>query len=456
MAIHAASRRPERAALLLLLGGVALFIGLAVFDYRNLRAVESATRLRAESRETLLQARSLLSAIKDVETGQRGFLITGLEEYLQPYRDGKAEVALVFARYRALLPAQVRVRQPPEALWTEIEARIALAERNILARQQAGFEAAQANVLSQDGKRAMDALRVRFTEIDGLLRQEIAFHNRRVETLRTRGIYAASGMTVVGVTLILFAFAHLLREQRRRMAAEQALADTNVGLEAAVAARTHELEQARTEIAGFARRLDSGVEAERRRLAREVHDQVGQVFTALKMTLAHGFACAGDDALGRANQLISEGITTARRISAALRPPLLDDMGLGAALGHFTQGLCPPAGIVCHVRLRDDTRLDAAQALQLFRIAQEALTNALRHAQARTVQIDGEVLGTDYRLVIVDDGCGLTGGRPDAQGIVNMRERAQLAGGHFSLESGESGGVRIVVDVPLVQGGNTV
>lgn len=456
MAVHAASRRSDLGALLLLLGGVALFIGMAVFDYRNLRAVESATRLRAESRETLLQARSLLSAIKDVETGQRGFLITGLEDYLQPYRDGKAEAALVFARYRELLPAQVRIRQPPDDLWAEIEARIALADRNIQVRQRAGFDAARARVLSQDGKRVMDALRTRFAVIDDLLRQEIAYQNRRVETLRSRGTYAATGMTGVGVGLILFAFARLLREQRRREEAEQALADINLGLEAAVASRTRELEQARTEIEDYVRRLDSDVETERRRLAREVHDQVGQVFTALKMTLAHGFACAGDEALARANQLISEGITTARRISAALRPPLLDDMGLGAALSHFTQGLCPLAGIVCHVRLRDDTRLDAAQALQLFRIAQEALTNALRHARARTVQIDGEVLGTDYRLVIVDDGCGLTGGRPDAQGIVNMRERAQLAGGHFSLESGESGGVRIVVDVPLVKEGKIV
>lgn len=448
--------RVELKAVLFLLIGLSLFIGLAVFDYLTLRAVESATGMRAQSREALLQARTLLSAMKDVETGQRGFLITGQEDYLQPFQSGKGESSLAFARYRELLPARVGAQQSPETLLSLIDARIALAESNILARRQAGFDAAQARVLSQEGKRVMDRLRTHIAAVDSLLRMEIAFQNRRVDRLRARGVYAAIALTVVGTGLIVLAFAWLLREHKHRLEAEQALAEANDELEAAVTARTHELEQAHTEIEGFARRLDSSIEAERRRLAREVHDQVGQVFTALKMTLSHGFDCAGDEALAHAGQLITEGITTARRISASLRPPLLDDLGLDAALGHFTHGLCPPAGIVCHVRLSDDARLDPAQALQLFRIAQEALTNALRHARARTVQIDGEVVDSNYRLIITDDGCGLTGVRADAQGIVNMRERAQLAGGRFTLDSREAGGVRIVVEVPLIQGGNTL
>ena len=449
-------QRVVQKALLFLLVGLGLFVGLAIFHYNNLRAVDSATRQRAESREALLSVRTLLSALKDVESGQRGFVITGLEDYLLPFHSGKAESALAFERFRELLPARVRAGQPPERLQALINERITLAERNILARRQGGFDAAQAKVLSREGKNAMDRLRAQFASIDGLLREEIAHQNHRVDHLHTRALYASISLTAVGTGLIVFAFMWLLREHKRRLKAEQALIGVNVVLEATVASRTREREQVRAEIAVFARRLDSSVEAERRRLAREVHDQVGQVFTALKMTLSHGFGCAGGEALTRVNQIITEGITTARRISAALRPPLLDDMGLGAALDHFARGLCAPEGIVCHVNLRDDARLDATQALQLFRIAQEALTNVLRHARARTIQIDGEVAGPNYRLVIVDDGCGLTGGRADAQGIVNMRERAQLAGGCFTLESGESGGVRIVTEVPLVQGGHAL
>lgn len=430
--------------------GLVLFVALAVSGYRALAEVDAATRERAQARESLLTARTLLSNLKDVETGQRGYLLTGDAAYLEPFESGIAGTRASFARLDAILPEAVRGYFPRDEFRTLIERRIALAARNLSDRRWVGQDDLRIFRMLDEGRETMDALRVLFDELDGALRARIKERNERVQRLRQTALWQALALTGIGIGLVLTAFGLLLREQRRRARTEAALAESNTHLESTVAARTRELAQARDAIAGFARQLDAGIETERRRLAREVHDQIGQIFTALRMSLAR--ASRWDSAEQQQHHvahLIDEGIATTRRIAAELRPPLLDDLGLAAALRHHATGFAAQSGIACEVDIQDDRCLGAEQAIQLFRIAQEALTNVARHAAATRVLIGGYRARGHYRFEIVDDGIGIQHAREGAAGLVNMRERAQLAGGRLELVSAPGKGTRVVVTLPV-------
>ncbi len=209
----------------------------------------------------------------------------------------------------------------------------------------------------------------------------------------------------------------------------------------------------------FAVRQERAIEEERRRLAREVHDQLGQYFTGLKLMVRAWSDRFPDDPTTRENlrhfmEQLDTGVATARRIASELRPPMLDDLGLGAALGHYAPKLVASAGVTCDVTLSHDELLGRDQANALFRIAQEALTNIMRHANARTVKVyDRKTDDGDYLFCIDDDGAGfLPAALEDigSTGLMGMSERARLVGGRLELANAGTGGACVCVRLPLV------
>lgn len=153
--------------------------------------------------------------------------------------------------------------------------------------------------------------------------------------------------------------------------------------------------------------------------------------------------------VGRMNGLLDDGIATARRIAGELRPPLLDDLGLGAALTHKAQRFTGQSGVPCAVRVQHGERLSPEQATQLYRIVQEALANVARHAQASQVWIEGEAFGGHYRLAIEDNGRGMADMATNSLGLLSMRERAALADGKLELGPGRADGVCVQISLPL-------
>lgn len=214
-----------------------------------------------------------------------------------------------------------------------------------------------------------------------------------------------------------------------------------------------DLRDARDNLRAFATKLDRDIESERRRLAREVHDQLGQIFTALKLQL---MACPPGAPLDTAKSaqfdtLLDEGIKVARRISADLRPPMLDDLGLGPALAHYGRLLGTQAGCDVAVDIQRDDRLGPECVNQLFRVAQEALTNVARHAGATRVRINGAVEDGHYLLTVDDDGRGLQPGRENGLGMLGMRERAALIGAQLETRVSPLGGMRLALRLPLIE-----
>jgi PAS domain S-box-containing protein len=216
------------------------------------------------------------------------------------------------------------------------------------------------------------------------------------------------------------------------------------------------------QIKAIARRAGEIQENERRRLAQELHDRVGQNLTALTLNLnivkgqIGGGADAGivarlDDSLA----LLDATVDSIRGVMSELRPAVLDDYGLAAALHWYAEEFGRRSGIAATVTEREGTpRLAALVEGVLFRIAQEALTNVAKHAAAGKVQIGLGAQGGVLRLSVADDGRGFDASRvrpPTRQGgwgLMIMRERAESAGGRLHVESAPGNGTCVVVEVP--------
>jgi PAS domain S-box-containing protein len=217
-----------------------------------------------------------------------------------------------------------------------------------------------------------------------------------------------------------------------------------------------------TELRALAARLSDIREEERRLIARELHDQVGQALTVLKfdVTWLRG-RLGGDGAadvtarLERMDDLLVTTLDTTRRISASLRPALLDELGLPAAIEGQAREFEERTGVACEVRVsQDGAAFPPATALTLFRILQEALTNVARHAHAHHVTIELEVPagGDEAVLTIADDGEGIDGdaiGRPTSLGLVGMRERALAIAGTVAISGAAGKGTTVTVTAPL-------
>nr|NLI51606.1 sensor histidine kinase [Propionibacterium sp.] len=203
------------------------------------------------------------------------------------------------------------------------------------------------------------------------------------------------------------------------------------------------LDQARME--GNVRALEAQ-EAERTRIGQELHDEVGQRLTAILLGLsALRRTLPDDEELTILQETTRSTLAEVRRIVDRLRPGSLEELGLTGALNALAHDLAGLTGVYVRRELAPDLRLAPEVELVVYRVAQEALTNIGRHAQARNVRLSLAPRGTVVHLEIADDGVGFA---PEAEGtgIQGMRERAQLVGGGLAVTSGPDGTlVRLVV-----------
>ncbi len=203
--------------------------------------------------------------------------------------------------------------------------------------------------------------------------------------------------------------------------------------------------------------LESVREEEKARIAREVHDELGQMLTVLKLEvsmceLAYAELDPGlHERLASMKRLIAQLFQLVRDVASALRPPILD-AGIASAIEWQARRFEARTQIPCLVRVPDNLpALSDAKATGLFRILQEALTNVMRHAQAHTVQIELVRLGARLQLTVIDDGLGFNTQqtRPTSFGLVGLRERVLMLGGSMTLDSEPGEGTSLSVAIPL-------
>jgi signal transduction histidine kinase len=204
------------------------------------------------------------------------------------------------------------------------------------------------------------------------------------------------------------------------------------------------------------RRVIEAQELERRRLARELHDETGQALTSILLGLKAIRSAATDEDAARAEtdvrELVVQALQDVRRLAVELRPSALDDFGLVAALERLATTFAERSGIPAAVESTlSEQRLPPELETVLYRLVQEALTNVVKHAGAERVSILVTQSDGGVRAVVEDDGQGFSPGevRVDALGLVGMRERLALLGGTLSVESEPGAGTAVVADIPL-------
>ena len=200
------------------------------------------------------------------------------------------------------------------------------------------------------------------------------------------------------------------------------------------------------------RRSLQAQEAERRRVAQELHDEVGQSLTAVLLVLDRLARLAPDHIGGEiteARGAARSGLEDVRAITKRLRPEALDDLGLHAALVVLTERLADQARVCIERKIAHGLpQLPPEYELVIYRVAQEAMTNSLRHGQARRISVDLRSTGPLVTLTVSDDGVGIDGAEPGA-GIQGMRERAVLIGARISIEGRDGMGTTVSLQVPI-------
>ena len=226
----------------------------------------------------------------------------------------------------------------------------------------------------------------------------------------------------------------ILRDVTQRVRAEQALHDS------------------REEIKEMALAANSVREQEKSRIARELHDELGQALTALKIDVVwmkQNLSAPKSELAGKLTEmqgLVDGTVAATRRISSDLRPLILDDLGLAAAAEWLVQNFTRRTGVACELAIAPDVDIGEPHATSVFRVLQETLTNIARHAEATQVEVN---LGReDGRLVlhVQDNGRGFDAAAPRKQGsfgLMGIRERAALLGGEVTIQSAPGKGTLV-------------
>ncbi|BAW02501.1 integral membrane sensor signal transduction histidine kinase [Thermus thermophilus] len=203
------------------------------------------------------------------------------------------------------------------------------------------------------------------------------------------------------------------------------------------------------ERAQFLKALLEAQEAERARIARDLHDQVGQILTGIDLGL-RAVREGKMEALPTLQELVRSAIQDVRLLSRSLRPPALDTLGLEAALRRMVEEFAERTGLRANLFCQLPERLPESHEIVLYRVVQEALTNVARHARAQEVSVVLRREEGGVSLVVEDDGQGFSPRVRPGLGLLGIRERVELLGGSFQVESLEGQGTTLYVRLPLV------
>ena len=449
--------RAPRLIVVPLVAGIVGAIALLIFAELGYQRLESAAQRVAGALELQSALYETQSLVVDAETGQRGFLLTGREEYLVPYRDALPKIDQSWTRLRELARTigTPELQDAATKLNVLIGKRLYEMEATLALYDHSGRDAALELMNTGIGRRTMDEIRA---QVGTMVKQQRDVWSegagRWTSDLAAIRI-GMQAMTALTILLLLVVWWLVRRETLRREAERLRLAGEQVRLEGLVEERTGEL----SELSNY---LQTVREEEKSRIARDLHDEMGGILVAAKMDVASAakHVAASDPETGtrlaRALKSIDEGIAVKRRITEDLRPTLLDNLGLAAALEWLVRGTCERAGLVSTLNLDEGGEpLPPDVAIALYRIVQEALTNVVKYAKAKNVTVDLVRSAGGVSLTFRDDGVGLPESAPASRlshGIAGMRQRVRALHGEFSIHGAPGQGTSIDVHLPLAQG----
>ncbi len=408
------------------------------------------TDIAFKTQQTLAMIERVRMLLVDAETGTRGYVITGDAAYLAPAREAGREMGIEIAALSERTAANPVQASLMETVRTQVAAKMREADAIAELRRNQGFDAARAAVVTHHDKLATDTLRL---TLDGMAQEEGRVHATRIGELHfdqramRLGIFA---IAILNFLLVSIGAVFLWRDLVRRARESTALAVQSANLAAEVDARTAQLRE-------LSRFLQSDREREKAQVARELHDELGGALAAAKIDLQllreRGPAAPDSIArLDRINQALDEAVVAKRRIVEDLRPTLLDNLGVSAALRWQCEQYAKRNNCPCNVRLAEaDLRLSPDMSIAIYRIVQETLTNTSKYAQAKQVDVSLEREGGRWHLRVHDDGVGIDLAKqhhPTSHGLTSIRERTRALGGEVRFSGGPGQGTTVDVWFP--------
>jgi signal transduction histidine kinase len=438
---------------LLCLACVLILAVNAISLLRNLDNLKAANALQAQTARVSDQLQHVNLVVTDAESNLRGYFLSGSSTYLGPFRSAQSRIDGELGELRVLLgdnPSQLRNLAQLQLL---VRRQLDLMNEALEVYRNGGLRAVKTYAEVSDDRVRMDEIRLQVVIMAREQGELLAARGAAFYQQYRQAVLLGLGINAVAICVIMLFYGLIRRSFTARLADQHALEQANDKLESMVAVRTEQLSV-------LSRHLIRVSEDEKARLARELHDEMGANLTAIGMDLttvgeelraSHPELAAR---LARARATLVDTVELKRRIVEDLRPSLLDNLGLSAALHSYVEEYARVTGIECDTLL--EAEIDVAeptQAIALFRITQEALNNVAKYARAHSVIVHLACENGGLSLEVIDDGIGIAldaAAKPKSHGLLGMRERALLLGGNLKVERGVNGvGTCVSAWIPL-------
>jgi signal transduction histidine kinase len=432
---------------------VVLTLGVIWVSEGNYAGFQRGLTRLIEERSRIDLVNEMVMVLLNAETAQRGFLLTGKAEYLDPLEDAEDQLPKLENRLAASLASRPDRWEDLDTIRQIMMKKLVELETTIQIYKLGDKDKALEMAASGQGRALMDAARSTITALS-------AHMNAEMETNRTDWLksiefarYSILGVALLSFALLVTVFQLLGKDMQNKARIAGMVDSENARLGREVAERTNELIE-------LTNHLQLTTERDKAAVARDLHDELGGILTSAKMDIewlrSHSpHTPETEQRYEQLNQLLDEAVSLKRRVIEDLRPSLLDNLGLGPALEWHVTEHCKKGGLISSIDL-DDTvdTFDADTSIALYRIVQEALTNVLRHAKATRFELSLHTSDHAILLRMRDNGVGLPPTFNPAKlshGLSGMRQRARALGGEVSWESAPRQGTRIEIRVPLQQ-----
>jgi len=438
---------------LLLTACISLIVFNAATHWVILADIEDDALRATQTWATKGLLHSLQADLAQIESGQRGYLLTGDLSYVEGFTAAQTRISKIFDQIGLLTRGELnqeRRLSDLAAIWTQKHDEL---QQTIALYKLGNRDDALRVVQSELGKRLMERGNVLVTEMVNEERDALIAQNGNSLQLFRTATYLSVTIGAVTLVALLSLYYYTLGNLRKRKAIERELRNANETLEARINARTLQLSH-------LSRHLIVLAENEKAALASELHDELGSNLTAINLDVTSVAsrlertepALAGK--LNRALKVLHDTVDLKRRIIHNLRPSMLDSLGLSAAMRMHCEDFTRRTGFACDADAPEDLgELDPSWNIALFRIAQEALNNVAKYAKPKHVRVILRREERGIRLRIVDDGVGIESGaldKPLAHGLLGMRERIAQLGGIFAVRPGDAGvGTTVEAFVPF-------
>jgi signal transduction histidine kinase len=448
-------------------GLLALVIGAAfavlLLSVADLRAQE---RLTTRSQEVLVTANQLERLVVDLETGLRGFMITGQEQFLQPWKDARAALPRVSGTLERLAAGGVQERR---AQWLAHAAGSYVRDYSVplIDTARRDLPAARTPAATEEDKRRVDAMRAEFDRLLVTERDLSAARQARSDRAATRAVAAAAVGLAGSVLLIVVFAAYLTRAIVRPILGVAAMAGrlaggdlaarmpvTGVGeigaLERSFNSMAGSLQESQAELAASRARIVAAADQTRRRIERDLHDGIQQRLVSLGLevrAVQAGLPAELGTVRGELDKLaggIGSAVEELRELSRGIHPAILSEGGLGQAL----KALARRSAVPVKLEVPLEARLPEPVEVAAYYVVSEALTNAAKHANATTVHVEARTTDGHLHVSVRDDGVGgAEVGR--GSGLVGLTDRVQALGGTITVRSVAGQGTTVRVELPI-------